>query len=444
MFLLQKRCSLNPRLILLVVPLTLGCGAEPNIVKERTVRRPVTVKTVAVTAEEIQQTSRQPATVHAFYTAEIRARISGYTKSVQADIGDVVKQGQVLATIDVPELKKQKLILEAELTSQAALVKRAKSGFGLANSKIAASRANLKQAAAVQQQAEAQLAAAESEFQRTSDLVDRRSLEQRMLDEVRQRRDSAKASRQAAISAITSAEAEVGVAEAAAAAAEAEIAAAEARVLIAQRRLEELTVMMEYTQLKAPFAGVVTARSLEPGNLVRESGEVGTGQPLFVVSDTSKVRIHIPVPEADAAFVNVDDVVELTFPSFTNQETIQARVTRRTGSLDPSTRTMLVEVQLENSEGRFLPGMFGEASIQLAAKTARNVLPAQAVRFTDSGDAYVYVVSEDQTVSKQSVTTGFDNGSLIEVTSGVTVGQLVVDAHRQRLQDGQPIQRSTN
>ncbi|MEP3482194.1 MAG: efflux RND transporter periplasmic adaptor subunit [Fuerstiella sp.] len=420
--------------------LNIGCSTQPSVVSENSVKKPVFVKTVAVVQQEVQQTSRQPATVHAYHRAEIRARVSGYVAEVKADIGDVVNAGDVLAVISMPEMDMQQQVLEAKVLRQKAEESRAIAGIGLAEANVASQKAQLKQASAEVSRSDAMLAAAESEFSRTSDLVDRRSLESRMLDEARQKRDAARASRQAMMSAITSAEAEVGVAEAKLASAKADVAAAKAETRIAVAELEELSVLMKYAVLKAPFSGLVTGRSVEPGNLVREAREVGMGKPLFVISDVSKVRIHVPVPEADAAMINPGDVVTLKFPSFPGQDPIVASVTRRTGDLDPATRTMKVEIELENSDGRYLPGMFGEASVDLSSKMALNILPARAVRFTSSGDAFVYVVGEDKKVTITDVNTGFDDGNSIEITSGLVDGQLVVDAHRKRLQDGQTIE----
>lgn len=427
----------------LVTTTNFGCSRQPSVVSERTVKRPVIVKTVAVTQQEVQQTSRQPATVHAFNRAEIRARVSGYVAEVKADIGDVVNAGDMLAVIAVPEMEMQKQVLAARVTRQKAEEARAEAGVGLAAANVEASEARLQQAAAEVSRSEAVLAAAESEFSRTSDLVERRSLESRMLDEVRQKRDAARASRQAMMSAITSAKAEVMVAQARLTSAKTDIDAAKAETQVAMKQLEQLDVLVNFATLKAPYSGIVTARSIEPGNLVREASEVGGGKPLYVISDVSRVRIHVPIPEADAAIINPGDKVNLRFPSFRGEESISASVTRRTGTLDAATRTMLVEVEIPNPDGRYLPGMFGEASIELSNKTGLNMLPARAVRFSKTGDAYVYVVGDDNKVKITDVSTGYDDGNSIEVTSGVTAGQLVVDAHRKRLQDGQAIELVT-
>jgi RND family efflux transporter MFP subunit len=292
--------------------------------------------------------------------------------------------------------------------------------------------------------AEASLAASEAEFNRTQDMVQRGSLQNRILDEVRKKRDSDVSAKDAAASAIDSAKAEVAVAEAMRASAEAELESARAETDVMRRQMDELDVLLAYATLKAPYAGIVTDRNVEPGDLVREASEVGSGEPLFVISQVDKVRVRIPVPEADAALVDQGDAVTLTFPSFTAEPPIKGTITRCSGSLDPSTRSMIVEAEIPNPDGKLIPGMFGQASISLDTKAAANMLPARAIRFDESGNPYVYVVGQDDTVSVREITTGMDDGNSIEVLSGVDPGQRVIDSHLKRFTDGQRVAVLTN
>ncbi len=418
-----------------------GCGAqavgEPPEKKAKT----VPVKTVVVAEEDVRRTSTQPATVHAYYRAEVRAKVSGYVEKIAADIGDVVEKGDTLAEIDVPEMEKQQQIIEARLARAKAEETRAEAGIALASANVESANAGLVQAQSEFERAEASLAAAEAEFSRTQDLVQRQSLQNRVLDEVRKKRDSELANRNAVNSAIDSARADVTVAKAKRTSAEADLKAAQAETKIAEKQLEEIKVLIGYATLKAPFAGLVTRRTIDPGDLVRESNEVGEGEPLFVVSQVDPVRVRVPIPEVDAASVSRGDTMTLRFPSFSGEEPLTAEVTRLAGDLDPNTRTMLVEAELENTDGKLLPGMFGEATITLSTKVAANMLPARAVRFQESGQPYVYVVGDDETVTIQDVVTGIDNGHSIEILSGVEPGQVVIDAHLKRFTDGQTVRR---
>ena len=393
-----------------------GCGAQAVGEPPEKDKKVVPVKTVAVAEEDVRRTSTQPATIHAYYRAEVRAKVSGYVGKIAADIGDVVEKGDTLAEIDVPEMEKQQQIIEARLARAQAEETRAEAGIALATANVESADAKLVQAQSEFERAEASLAAVEAEFSRTEDLVQRQSLQNRVLDEVRKKRDSELANRNAVNSAIDSARADVTVAKAKRTSAEADLKAAQAETKIAEKQLEEIKVLIDYATLKAPFAGLVTHRAIDPGDLVREANEVGEGEPLFVVSHVDPVRVRVPIPEVDAALVSRGDAITLRFPSFPGEEPITAEVTRLAGDLDPNTRTMLVEAELENTEGKLLPGMFGEATITLSTKVAANMLPARAVRFQESGQPYVYVVSDDETVTVQEVVTGMDNGHSIEIS----------------------------
>lgn len=423
----------------LIVLAVSGCSGTAPVATDESSKKTVPVKTVPVVQEDVLRTTIQPATVRSFYRADVRAKASGYVKEVKADIGDFVEAGDTLAVIAVPEMAKQREIIEARITRYESEERRAEAGVELAQANVRSAEAKFAQSKSEMSGAEASLAAMEAEFSRTRDLVQRQSLESRMLDEVRKKRDSELANKEAMASAINSAEADVAVAKAKTTSAQADLQAAKAETAIARRQLEELDVLMAYATLKAPFAGTVTQRSVDPGDLVREGSEVGKGEPLFVISQVEKVRVHIPVPEADAALVSRGDSVTLNFPSFPSENPMTATVTRLSGDLDPSTRTMLVEAEVANPDRKLIPGMFGQATISLSTKTATNMLPARAIRFEESGEAYVYIVDDDQIVTVTPVTTGIDNGHSIEVTSGVEPGQQVIDAHLKRFTTGQKV-----
>lgn len=394
------------------------------------------VRTVAVAAEAMERSTIQPATVHPYYEAEIEARISGYVSKLAADIGDVVQAGAPLAMISVPEMHKRREVLQARVMQAKAKETQAKAGVSLAEADVESAKAKQQQAESERASVEASVAAAEAEFNRTSELVQRQSVQQRMLDEVRKKKDSEIARRDSVSSAVIAAKAEVTVAEAKLSAAAADLKAAEAETLVTQKELEELNELMNYATLRSPFPGVVTQRMVDPGDLVRESATKSSMQPLFVISQVNKVRVHIPIPEADAAYVRKGDTVLMSFPSFPGEGPLQAKVTRSSGSLDPSTRTMLVEVEVDNAEGKLIPGMFGRAKITMSQPATAKTLPARAIRFDETGKAFVYVVNDNSEVSVVDITTGSDNGSTIEIVAGLDAGQHVIDAHIQRFSDG--------
>lgn len=402
-------------------------------------RQPIPVKTVAVTETTVERSTVQPATVHAYHEVEIRPKVTGYVKEVKVDIGDVVTPETVLAIVDVPEMDKQKAVIQARIARYESVENQAQAGIELAKADVVSSEARLAQAKSELSRDDASLAASEAEFARTQDLVNRQSVESRLLDEARKRRDSELANRQATQSAIISSEADVTVANAKLSAAQADLATAQAETQIAQRQLEELEVMMNYATLKAPFDGVITKRTVNPGALVRENDASSSARPLFVVSKIDRVRVHVAVPESDAASVNKGDPLTLTFPFFADETPITAEVTRISNSLDASTRTMLVEAEIQNTDGKLLPGMFGQASIQTSSKIAAKMLPARAVRFDETGKAYVYSVDANNTVTVVDISTGFDEGGRIEVSSGLDANQRVIDTHLRRFTTGEKV-----
>jgi HlyD family secretion protein len=429
---------------LVCTAVVLGCSSNEPVVKKAETSSAVPVRTVAVVTSQVQRATTQPATVHAYIQADIRSLATGYVSEVKVDIGDVVEAGAILAVIDVPELKQQRRVIEARIKRLQAEEQRFVAGIQLAQANVASFEAKQSQRKSELEQADASVAASEATLNRTSDLVQRQSLQDRMLDEARMQRDAELASKAAMASAVDSATAEVSVAKAQLAAAETELVAAQAETEISRRQLEELDVLLGYALLKAPFSGVVTQRNLDPGDLVREANEVGVGRPLFVISQMDKVRVSIPVPESDAPRVNRGDEVTLTFPSFASEKPIVGVVSRFSSSLDPSTRTMTVEADLPNPDGKLIPGMFGQASIKIASQVAANMLPSRAVRFSETGQAFVYVVSPDETISIANVTMGSDNGNSIEILAGVQPGERVVDAHLKRFTAGQKVTVLTN
>ena len=122
--------SLVPTVVLTSMIVMTGCS--PRLASKPEKVKAVPVKTVAVMEEDIQRSTTQPATVHAFYRAEIRAKVSGYVSDVKADIGDVVEAGATLAMIDIPEMRKQREILEARITRHESEEARSQAGVALA------------------------------------------------------------------------------------------------------------------------------------------------------------------------------------------------------------------------------------------------------------------------------------------------------------------------
>ncbi|MEM6688814.1 MAG: efflux RND transporter periplasmic adaptor subunit [Planctomycetota bacterium] len=422
----------------LAFAISLGCN-RPAIVKTKDKQEePAAVQLVTVSSMQTSRTTTQPATVHAYFEAAIRSRVEGYVENVLVDIGDVVSEGQPLAKVDAPELSKRAEVLKAKIGLLLTEELAAKAQVDLTAATVDSARAMVTKAQSEKAEVDASLAAAEAELGRTQDLVDRGSLQKRMLDEATKKRDMQIAARRAVDSSVVAARADVKVASANNAAAKVRVQIAEANTSVAEKQLEELNVLLDFATLAAPFDGVISKRSVEPGDLV-EGPKSSKSHPLFVVSKVDKVRIRVLVPEADSPFVEPDDTMTIRFPSFENEPVLKARVTRRSGTLDPSTRSMTIEADVENQDGKLLPGMFGEATIELDTNVAMNVLPSRSIRFDAEGNSFVYIIDGENRVRKSDVLIGMDNGTQIQVISGLAEGDRVIGPHLKRFADGQLI-----
>lgn len=398
-----------------------------------------TVTTVPVTRADLSRTTTQPATVHAYFEARVYAKVSGYLKELHVDIGQSVEAGEVLAVIDVPEMVKQCERQQRVITQLEAEEQRAKAEVVLARANVTAAQAQQEEARADVEKTDAQLTADQAEYNRVEDLVQRQSLEGRLLDEARARLDAAKAARSAAQAALASAAANVEVYKARLAAADADQATAKAETEVARVQSEELDEMLAYATLTAPFAGVVVQRGVELGDLVRNTQTASDSrEPLFTIAQIDQVRVRIAVPENDAPWADPGDEVAVRLTALPGRP-IHGEITRIARALDPSTRTMLAEMDVQNPDLHLLPGLFGEGTISLDAVTDALVLPAGAVRHTETGDSYVYTVDIAGTVHIANVETGLDDGNQLQITSGLSEGTQVVNASIGRLEEGQKV-----
>lgn len=381
------------------------------------------VKTTSPQEATLKRTTSQPATVRPFYVAELHAKVSGYAGNPAVDIGSFVKAGQELVLIQVPEMQKAYERAAAEAQRLGADITRAQASRTVAAAQVQQAQADI-------QKSEAQVAADQSEFDRFDNLVKTGVVTGKVKDEAENRLRAAKAQ-------LSSILQNLNVAKANANAAAAEVTAAEAAAVVAEKSLEEMKVLMEYASIKAPFAGVVTARNVDPGDLVRDSTSSQSSLPLFVVAKTDVLRVTVPIPERDAVWVNKGDAAEISLPSLPGK-VFTGVVARTAGSLDPKTRTLAVEIDLPNRDGKILAGMYGTVVITMQQKTAL-VVPAGTIRYDLTGNEKIAYVVRDNAVAHVAVTTGMDDGHRIEILSGLTANDRIVTGMRDRLKDGQQV-----
>jgi membrane fusion protein (multidrug efflux system) len=207
---------------------------------------------------------------------------------------------------------------------------------------------------------------------------------------------------------------------------------------IAQAKLQRTRTLLDYCRINAPFSGIVTARFADPGAFIPAA--TGTGTPeraaLVTVMDFSKVRVQVFVPEAEVRFIRNGVPVSVMLDGLPGKP-IQGTVTRIASALDESTKTMLAEIELGNPGAEIRPG--GYASVQLEVERKRDVLlaPAAAVLVEKAGTS-VFTIAGGK-AKKTPVQTGFNDGTNVEIVSGINSDQPMILVGKLGLNDGQAV-----
>ena len=316
-----------------------------------------------------------PGNVAAFTTGSLFARASGYVTAWSKDIGAHVAKNEVLATISAPDLDQQ----------------------------LEEAKGQLAQLQAAVQQAQANADLGRVTDQRTSQLVTEgwSSKQQGDTDHL------TSASRAAAVSV-----------------AEANVVAQRAAV----GRLQELT---SFEQIKAPFDGVVTARSVDIGDLVSAGGT--TGRALFQIADIRRMRIYVNVPQAFLGELAPGIKATLHLPG--QKETFEADLVSTSNSLAENSRTALVELQADNPDGKLWPGAFAEVHFHLPADPNTLTVPLTALVFSAQGMRVVALGAGDKVVLKP-VVVGRNLGNRVEIDSGLSLSDRLVDSPLESTQTG--------
>jgi len=362
-----------------------------------------------------------PATIEAFEQADLYAKTAGYLSEVCVDIGDRVKQGDVLAVIDVPEMHKELAQAQAELAARTAALAAAKSRIAQAEKMLDMARTQLKRY-------EAELALRQAVAQRREELFGGQAITQEQLDEARNQLQIATADAAIAAAKIAAAEADVRSAEA-------DEAVAAAEIDVAAANVARVETMLQYARITAPFDGVVTRRMVDRGDLV-QSAVTNRTTPLFTVQRIDMLRVFIEVPETDIAGARPGCIAKVS-PYGMLDKVIEGKIARTASSLNPATRTMRTEIDLSNADGSLLDGMYAHVSLPLDERPNALTIPAAAL-LTEGAQAYVYTVRDDAAV-RTAVQIGIDDGVRVEVTQGLDDDALVVLAGKGLISAGAPV-----
>jgi multidrug efflux pump subunit AcrA (membrane-fusion protein) len=310
------------------------------------------------------------ATLGAFEEADLFAKVSGYLSEVRVDIGDHVKAGQVLAVIDVPEMKQELAEAKAQLEAR-------KSSLESARRQLDHNKADVALQNALAKDRE-QLGEG------------RGFISDRTLDQVHVNAEIAKA--------------DLGVAEA-----NRDLAANQ--VDVAAATVEKIKTLLAYTQIVAPFDGVVARRQVSRGDLVQAATATRTtpsAGSLFTVQRIDTIRVFCDVPENDVPQLHVGDPTIVRPPGFDGKPCI-GKVTRFSQRLDPETRNMRTEIDLANPNERFYPGTYAVVSLEMNRRPDALSVPAAAVG-SDADGNFVYTIADNR-ITRLAVKTGLtDNG----------------------------------
>jgi RND family efflux transporter MFP subunit len=329
-----------------------------------------------------------------YQEVELHAKVAGYIRSIHVDIGDKVSQGEVLAVLDVPELRAQ--------------VQGAQAGVRQTRAEILSSTSNVARA-------KANYVALHAAAERLQQASDARPglIAQQELDDARAKDQAAAAQVDAANSTLNAMQQQLGV---------------------SQAQQQQVSTMEDYSRIIAPFTGVVTWRYADTGALIQAGTSNSGSAPVVKIAQVSTLRLRLPVPETIAPFVRDGDAATIRIDAL--GRTITGKVTRSTDELDPATRSMQVEVDVPNADGSLTPGMYAQVTLNVRRAGDALVVPIQAVD-TSGPQPILLVVNAQSRVERRAVQTGIATANRIEVLSGLREGEQVIVANQASFQPGE-------
>jgi RND family efflux transporter MFP subunit len=389
------------------------------------------------------------AVVEPMEKADLCARVPGVIESLQldssmpeVDIGRLVTAGEPLVKLAIPDL-------EAEKAYKEALLEQAKRQKDQTVEAEKVAEKELQEAREQERRYQAEFKRSQEKHDRTVRLTRSGSLSQELVEETTNQLEAAGAAWQVSRAQIETKQAKLN-------AMAADLRLAEVRITVAQREVNRLAVLVDYATVRAPFDGIVTKRWVDRGATVKDPTT-----PLVTVMRTDKVRVLLDIPQNDVPLVNATDQnpnpdgkgdqVVVHFPGLRAGPTVgkfKGNITRVASALDPTTRTMRVEVHLENRAGSvplpLRPGMYGTASVLLDEGKEVMSIPSSALVRRGS-QAMVFHVADVSgnplrgVVHRVDVEVGLDDGRRVEIRTGLTGKELIISKGNGVLRDGDKV-----
>jgi RND family efflux transporter MFP subunit len=323
-----------------------------------------TVAVVQPDAKALSATIDLPGRLEAYSRAPIFARVSGYLKSWNVDIGARVKAGDVIAEIEAPDLDQQLLQARADLASQEASARLSEATLNRRKTLIASNFVSMQEI-----------------DERTADLSNKK-----------------------------------------------------AAVNAAQANVERLEALAGYKKITVPFDGIVTARDTDVGALINAGGG---GTPMFVISDTSKLRLYVNVPQNYVPEIKIGAKAVVTVPEYPNR-TFPATVEASAQAVDVNSGTTRMQLGIDNTKGELMPGGYASVKLSLQREAVPLHIPASALIFNQNG-LRVATVGADDKVRFKTVTIARDLGREIEIGSGLAIEDRVIVAPPDGIADGDQV-----
>jgi len=356
-----------------------------------------TVAVTKVARKTLKRTITLSSELVPFQEIDVYAKESGYVKKLYVDYGSRVKEGQLMAILEIPEL-------EAQLQEDQGEVKNA-------TDEVARAQHMLKRYQAMYKPIHLEYTRVNGVFESKPGLV------------AQQEVDDAQAKDLAAASQVD--------------AGEAALEAAQGKLAASQSKLVHDQALFAYARITAPFAGVVTQRYANLGTLMQGGTSSSTqAMPLVRLSQDDLFRLVIPVPESSVRYIRVGDPVDVLVPALNRR--FPGKVIRFSVDVREDTRTMHTEVDVPNPDRLLVPGMYAEASLTLEARDNVLAMPLEAVNHV-GGQIMAYIVSPENKVEVRALTLGVQTSTDAEVVSGVADGEMVIVGDRSGLVAGETV-----
>ena len=331
-----------------------------------------------------------------FQEVEIHAKVAGYIRKIYVDIGDRVRTGQLLAELEVPEMT-------AQVEGAQAVVQRSQQDILSAKSALA--------------RATADYAALHAAYGRLKQAAEARPglIALQELDDAEAKDLSAKAQVEAARSELASREQGLGA---------------------AQADHRHYASLADYSHITAPFDGVVTWRYADTGTLLQAGTSNSGSMPAIKLAQVNILRLRLPVPEDLAGYVHVGDAARIHVQA--TGEQLTGKVVRTTGELDLATRSLQVEIDLDNKDGKLTPGMYADVTLEIRRSGNGLTIPVEAVDRSQSAP-FAFVVNQQGQIEKRTLHLGMETPRFIEVIDGLHEGERVVVANLSSFQSGESV-----